>query len=93
MLYRVLVHKRVAKDLEKVPVHVARKLNAWCDLVEKDGLEEAWKIPGFHDEPVRGKEREGQRSVRLSRAYRAFYRVLREGVTLVLVKEVNRHEY
>jgi proteic killer suppression protein len=41
-------------------------------LVEEQGIEEAREIPGYHDEPLRG-EREGQRSVRLSRAYRAIY--------------------
>ncbi len=47
---------------------------------------------GLRDEALVG-DREGQRSVRLSRGYRAFY-VLRNGeVQLVSVIQVNKHEY
>jgi proteic killer suppression protein len=63
---------------------VRSKLKAWINAVGKDGLEEVRKIPGFHDEPLKGK-REGQRSIRLSRSYRAIYLVLRDG-TLWLLK-------
>lgn len=46
----------------------------------------------YHDEPLSG-ERAGQRSIRLSKAYRAFYRI--EGTTakLVRVSAINKHEY
>jgi proteic killer suppression protein len=46
-----------------------------------------------HDEPLKG-DRQGQRSVRLNRAYRAIY-VEREDdeVALVDVIEVNKHGY
>ena len=49
------------------------------------------KVPGYHDEPLRGK-RAGQRSVRLSRSYRAIYMEEMDKV-LVKVLEVNKHEY
>ena len=48
---------------------------------------------GFHDEPLKGK-RQGQRSVRLNRAYRAIYVEHETGeVELIEVLEVNKHEY
>ena len=54
------------------------------------------KVPaagGFHDEPLKGK-RQGQRSVRLNRAYRAIYVERGTGaVELIEVLEVNKHEY
>jgi hypothetical protein len=65
--------------------------------VEDQGLEEVRRIPGYHDEPLRG-DRAGQRSIRLSRSYRAFYIVCHrqeEDQTLefVSVEEVNKHDY
>ena len=56
-------------------------------------MERVRKQPGYHDEPLKG-SRKGQRSVRLSRGYRAFYTVQRDGVVKVaLVQEVNKHDY
>ena len=66
---------------------------AWVEAVEAQGLEEVRKIPGFHDEPLRG-QRRGQRSIRLSRAYRAIYRILEDGaLEFISVEEVTKHEY
>ena len=81
------------RDLRKVPGHVARKLLVWVDAVEQDGLEEVRKVPGYHDEPLKGTRR-GQRSIRLSLAYRAIYVVKRDGgIEIASVEEVNRHDY
>ena len=88
----MLLSKRAVKDLEEVPAHVALKLQAWKDGVEAFGLEEMRKRPGFHDEPLRG-DRKGQRSIRLSRSYRAIYRIVKDQVVFVLVEEVNKHDY
>jgi hypothetical protein len=40
--------------------------------MEHEGLEAVQKVPGYRDAPLGG-DRNGQRSIRLSRAYRAFY--------------------
>lgn len=88
----MLLSKQAVKDLETVPTYVASKLQAWKDGVQTLGLEEMRKRPGFHDEPLKG-DRKGQRSIRLSRSYRAIYRIVREQVVFVLVEEVNKHEY
>ncbi len=48
-------------------------------------------IPGYHDEPLKW-ERTGQRSIRLSKAYRAFY-VEHDDMVIVEVIEVNKHDY
>lgn len=93
MIRDVVISASAKKDLRKVPRHVAIKLKAWVELVESNGLDETRKIPGFHDEPLRG-TRKGERSIRLSRAYRAFYVVEQDGsVRVVVVQEVNKHEY
>jgi toxin HigB-1 len=81
------------KALARVPAHIMVKLNLWVQLVEGRGLFEARKIPGFHDEPLKGK-RLGQRSIRLSSSYRAIYTVESGGAVEILwVEEVSKHDY
>ncbi len=79
------------KQIIKLPRHIIESLEAWVDDVETRGLLEVRKTPGYHDEPLKG-DRKGQRSVRLSRAYRAIY-VLRRGtsVEFVSIEEVSKH--
>ena len=92
MIHRVELSKRVRKQLKRAPRHIVENLAAWVDDIENRGLEEVRKIPGYHDEPLHG-ERQGMRSVRLSRAYRAIYVVKEDGVEFVSVEEVSRHAY
>lgn len=93
MIREVRISRNAEKQLRKVPLHVAEKLQVWVELVSTDGLEEVRKIPGYHDEALRGKRR-GQRSIRLSRAYRAIYEQLTDGtLEFVSVEEVSKHEY
>ena len=92
MVTRVRLSRRAQKDLMTVPRHVAIKLGAWVDDVTVRGLEEVRKVPGYHDEPLKGR-RAGQRSIRLSRAYRAIYEIRVDDVAFVSVEEVNKHDY
>lgn len=89
---RVLLHK-VEKQLRKLPIYVVDKLQMWARSVELKGINEVRKIPGYHDEALKG-NRKGQRSIRLTKAYRAIYVEEKEGcVSLIIVEEVNKHEY
>lgn len=72
MIRRVDLNKLVRKQLKKMPRHIIENLAAWVDEVETYGLDETRKTLGYHDESLRG-DRQGQRSIRLSRAYRALY--------------------
>ena len=96
MIPWVRLGRRAQKDLEKVPRHVAVKLGAWVADVEVRGLEAVRKVPGYHDEPLKGK-RAGQRSIRLSRAYRAIYVIEKviekDEVETVSIEEVSKHDY
>ena len=67
MVWRVVLSRGAPRALRQVPDYIADTLLAWVALVEARGLEEARKIPGYHDEPLSG-ERRGQRSIRLSKA-------------------------
>ncbi len=83
---------RAFKALRKLPEHIVSKLKVWVAAVELVGLEEVRKRPGFHDEPLKG-ERKGQRSIRLSKAYRAIYIELDDEIRIVRILEVSKHEY
>ena len=92
MIRRVVISTGAKKDLRKIPEHMVRLLQDWVEDVEDRGLAQVRRIPGYHDEPLRG-DRAGQRSIRLTRACRAFYRIVNERVIFVLVEEVNKHDY
>lgn len=85
--------KSALKDLTKVPFFIRDKLLLWVDAVERLGIQQVRKVPGFHDEPLKG-DRKGQRSIRLNKAYRAIYlEDHRNKVNIISVIEVNKHEY
>jgi proteic killer suppression protein len=92
MINRVVLSIRARKQLLAVPAHVALKLAAWVESVETTGLESVRRVPGYHDEPLKGNRR-GQRSIRLSLAYRAMYVIRNEQMEFVSVEEVSKHDY
>lgn len=92
MITKVLLTKKALKDLHTIPKFINDKLEMWIATVEEVGIEETRKVPGFHDEPLKGK-RKGQRSIRLNRSYRAIYVISPRSVLCVEVIEVNKHDY
>lgn len=91
---RVIVDlSTVRKILKRIPFHVVDKLHYWVYSVEKFGMREVRRVHGYHDEPLKGK-RHGQRSIRLSKAYRAIYIEKMDGqIELIEVIEVSKHDY
>lgn len=84
---------KALKELKKSPKHIQEKFSFWVVSVEKTGIEETRKRPGWHDEPLQG-ERKGQRSIRLNKQWRAIYVIKRDNtIELVEVMEVTPHEY
>lgn len=84
--------KEAKKLIRKLPVHVYRKYLYWKDLLDSIGLRESRKYKGFHDEPLTGR-RKGQRSVRLSKEFRAIYIEIDGSLEIIEVLEVNKHDY
>lgn len=78
---KVSTAKAFEKQLRTVPEFIRGKVMFWIFLVESNGLAEAMRSPGFHDEPLKG-VRSGQRSVRMNRA--------RVHIELL---EINKHDY
>ncbi len=92
-IFNVKLSRKALKDLKKVPLYIAIKLQSWIESVGYSGLSEVRKISGYHDEPLKG-NRDGQRSIRLSRGYRAFYIIEKDAkITFVEIIEVNKHDY
>jgi proteic killer suppression protein len=60
--------------------------------VEQEGSEEVRKVRGYHDETLQ-RDRFGQRSIRLSRAYRAIYELKGDTAAFVSIEEVSKHQY
>lgn len=84
---------RVEKSLWVLPNYIRLKLQNWVRSVEQLGIRDVRKIPGYHDELLKGR-RCGQRSVRLSRSYRIIYIEEMNGiVNIIEVLEVNKHDY
>ena len=92
-IYKVILNPKAKRDLLKVPKYIIKKLIYWIDEVGSEGLSTVRKIPGYHDEPLKG-ARLGQRSIRLNRSYRAIYEIDQSDVVhFIEVLEVNKHEY
>ena len=92
LVKRVELSKLAIKQIRKLPKEIVFSFQQWVLDVEAQGLEEVRKIPGYHDEPLKG-SMWGLRSVRLSRAYRAYYRVDHDQVRFVKVERIDKHEY
>ena len=88
-----VIFDRVKKDLRKLPAYIRVELYDWAKAVELEGLRNIRKCPSYHDEPLKG-ERFGQRSIKLSRGYRAIYSENKNGeINIILIEEVNKHDY
>jgi len=93
MVRRVVLGPKAQRALRRTPSYIGDKLLAWVELVEARGLEEARKVSGYHDEPLKGARRV-QRSIRLSKAYRAIYTLRSEETgDVAVVEEVSKHDY
>lgn len=92
-IFEIVLSEDVKKELKRLPQHICIKLLGWIDDVSSRGISEVRKTPGYHDEPLKGK-RIGQRSIRLSKAYRGIY-IVDDSNNLAIIKviEVNKHEY
>ena len=94
MIRTIVLSELLEKNIQrnKIPVFVIEKLIAWMHSVSEIGLEETRKRPGYHDEPLRGRL-EGLRSVRLSKAWRAYYVIEISEIRFVKIERVDKHDY
>ena len=93
---RVTLSKQAVKDIDRIPGYVKLKFLSWAKAVEIFGLPEVRVNMGYHDEALKG-DRSGQRSIRLSKAYRAIYVTHHElgaiTMEIVEIQAINKHRY
>lgn len=93
MIAAVKITRQALKDLKRTPLHIQEKFQLWLRAVNKAGLAETKKRPGWHDEPLKG-ERKGQRSIRLNKQWRAIYLIKDNGeIEFIEIIEVTPHDY
>ena len=91
-MWRVRESKAARKVLDKAPTEIRKKWDLWLSIVEHAGPEALQRIPGFHDEALKG-PLQGHRSSRLNDRCRVIYRVTREELTVHVVEVTRQHEY
>jgi proteic killer suppression protein len=88
-----VVFSKISKKLGKVPAHVRIKFQQWVLFVETKGLFKAQMFPGFRDHSLQG-NRKGQRSVYLTKKWRAIYFIdKQDNITIIRMEEVTPHDY
>jgi addiction module RelE/StbE family toxin len=90
-MWEIYEHKRVPRQLQKLPLDILQRYEKWKDIVRISGPQGLRTIRGLNDEPLRG-EWKGYRSSRLNIQYRVLYKIERENV-LVQVVQVTPHDY
>jgi addiction module RelE/StbE family toxin len=90
-MWEVYEHRRVSRQLDRLPIDVLKRYEKWKDIVVVSGPQGLRLIKGLRDEPLKG-EWKGHRSSRLNDRYRVLYRVERERI-LVEVVSVTAHDY
>ncbi len=90
-MWEVYEHKRVDRQLKRLPRDVLKRYEKWKDIITISGPQGLRLIKGLHDEALFGKWK-GHRSSRLNLKFRVFYRVEGEQV-LVNVVSITAHDY
>lgn len=90
-MWDVYEHRRLAKQLDVLPVEVLKRYEKWKDIAIVSGPLGLRLIKGFHDEALRGKW-QGYRSSRLGVQYRVIYKVIAKEPIFQVVS-ISPHEY
>jgi addiction module RelE/StbE family toxin len=90
-MWEIYEHKKVTKQLKKLPVEILMKYEKWKDIVVISGPEGLKLIKGFNDESLSGKWA-GYRSSRLNIQYRLIYKIENDKL-YVKVFKITAHDY
>lgn len=90
-MWTLLEHRRIVKQVSRLPTEVLKRYEKWKDIVVIPGPQGLRLIKGFHDEALRGGWK-GFRSSRLGRQYLVIYRVKASEILIEIV-EINAHDY
>ena len=90
-MWLILEHRRLDKQLAKLPTEILKRYEKWRDIAELSGPQGLMAVRGFRDEALSGNW-SGYRSSRLNQQYRVIYRVLDDRLEIRVV-EVVPHNY
>ena len=90
-MWSVYEHRKVAKQLQAMPVDVLKRYEKWKDIIYISGPQGLKLIRGFRDEALGGNWK-GYRSSRLNLQYRVIYKVEHDQI-LVQVMSITPHDY
>jgi len=89
-MWEIYEHRRVSRQLDRLPTEVVQRYEKWKDIVSLSGPRGLRQIRGFNDEALRG-DWKGHRSSRLNQQYRVIYCIEGE-LVLVQVVSVTAHD-
>lgn len=90
-MWEVYEHRRVDRQLKRLPMDVLKRYEKWKDIISISGPQGLRLIKGFHDEALFGKWKD-HRSSRLNRQFRVIYRIETERI-LIEVVNITAHDY
>ena len=90
-MWEIFEHRRVARQLQRLPLEILKRYEKWKDIVTISGPQGLRVIRGFNDEALSG-EWKGHRSSRLGEQFRVIYRVERDQIRVEVV-DVTPHDY
>jgi hypothetical protein len=56
-IFNAILSRQAHKILKKIPAHIAYQLGLWIENIAEHSLTEVRKMPGHHDEALRGKRK------------------------------------
>lgn len=90
-MWEVFEHRRVVRQLRKLPVEILKRYEKWKDIIVVSGPQGLRLIKGFKDEALIG-DWKGYRSSRLGQQYRVLYQIERDQVRVEVVS-LTAHDY
>jgi addiction module RelE/StbE family toxin len=90
-MWEIFEHRRVVRQLQKLPVEILKRYEKWKDIVEISGPQGLRLIKGFNDEALSG-DWKGHRSSRLGQQFRVLYSIEKERIRVEVVS-ITAHDY
>ena len=90
-MFEIYEHRRVVRQIRKLPIEIIKRYEKWKDIVAISGLPGLRLVKGFNDEALTG-DWKGHRSSRLSQQYRVIYRIEGDQIRVEVVS-ITAHDY
>ena len=90
-MWEIFEHRRVVRQLQKLPVEILKRYEKWKDIVEISGPQGLRLIKGFNDEALPG-DWKGHRSSRLGQQFRVLYCIEKDRIRVEVVS-ITAYDY